>query len=299
MRALPLFLLVGCGDISNALLLEDAAFIDALPSEERHTVALEASAAKGLGDAPSLLQLSYAVSSEVNRAIFEVLWAVDEVRELRPTERTDDTRRWGPFDLREGAQVEVWVERTGAGRYDWGVDAFVDGEELPYIAGTHYAGETVAAGDGRFLWTFDDLATRVGDPARGTVEVDYDNRLGVDLIVRIDGVTDGSEPPVSADYAYRLVAGEGDFQYATSGDLGPGDGLIEDYWARTRWFQGEGGRADVVVNGGSLGGLEERWTQCWDGRLALVHETDTLDFVTTVGDEADCAFSSFAEVDRL
>lgn len=303
MRLLPTLLLLGaCGDISNAWVLEDAAFLDALPSEERHTVAIEAEAAKGIGDAPSLLQLSAGVASSVNLTIFEVLLAMDDVRALRPSERTDDGRVWGPFPWREGVELTVWVERTGAGRFDWGVDAAADGEQLPYIAGTHYAGDSVAAGDGSFTWTFDEVAARAGDDARGAVSVDYDNRDGVDLLVHLEGVGDGTAAPLTADYAYRNISGEADFQYAWSADLGTPDGLLEDASIRTRWVVGEGGRADAVVTGGTLadlGGLEERWTQCWGSRGTLTHESDTLGFVETVGEESDCRFPSFAEVDRL
>ncbi len=296
-----LLLLVGCGDISNAWILEDAAFLDALPAEARHTVALDdEAAAKGEEDGPWLRQLSVGMAAGVNTAIFEVLWAVDEVRQLPPAERTEDGRRWGPFALREGVDVGVWVERTGGGRFDWGVDATIDGAELPYIAGTHYAGETVAEGDGAFTWTFDDVSERIGDPTRGSVEVDYDNRDGVDLLVALRGVTDGTAEPGDADYAYRRVDGAGDFQYATTRDLGDSpDGLEEDLRVRTRWIPGEGGRADAEIEGGTLGTRVERWSQCWSAARALVYEADDLGLVTPSGSEDACAFGDFAEVDRI
>lgn len=301
MRA-PLLLLpllaTGCGDISNAWLLEDAEFLDALPSEARHTVALDADTAKGLGDAPELLLASYQVAQSVNRPIFEVLGAIDDVRETRPTERTADGRRWGPYPLRSGVEVEVWVERTGGGRFDWGVDAIADGDTFPYIAGTHYAGETVAEGDGQFTWTFDEVAVRAGDPARGTVEVDYDNREGVDLLVFIDGVTDGTAAPVSADYAYRALDGEGDFQYVTPWDI-DSDRVFEDVSVRTRWMLGDGGRSDAVLSGGSFGAYVMRWSQCWDRGDGLVYQADDLGLVEALGAESDCRFPTFAEVDRL
>lgn len=301
MRLLPLVLLAACGDISNAWILEDAAFIDALPTESRHTVALDvATAAKGVEDAPSLLQLSYGVATDVNGTILQVLRTIDEVRALRPDERTEDGRRWGPYAWQEGVDVAVWVDRAGAGRFDWGVEVLTADATVPYITGTHYAGDTVAAGDGVFTWTFDDVAALVDGGARGTVEVDYDNREGIDLLVAIDGVTDGSTAPVTADYAFRLVAGEGDFQYATTADLGDTpDGSPEDVRVRTRWYQGGGGRADAVITGGTLGGLVEQWTQCWDPTLALTYEHDEFGLVTPSGDEGACVFPAFAEVDRI
>ena len=55
---LPLALLAGCGDVSNAWILEDVEFLDALPSEDRQNVALTDDAAKDTADAPSLLTVS-------------------------------------------------------------------------------------------------------------------------------------------------------------------------------------------------------------------------------------------------
>ncbi len=303
MRALPLFLLVGCGDISNAFLLEDAEYLDALPSQERHTVSIEPTAtsdgAEGWRDhAPELLLLTAQVSDTVNGTLLDVLEAIDHVRTLRPTQRLPDGRRWGPWAWQDGVDLEVRMDRTGAGRFDWGVDASSSATTVPYMAGTHYAGDTVAAGDGAFTWSFDELAIVAGGPARGTLAVDYDNRAGIDLLVDIDGVTAGVEPPLTARYAFRLVEGEGDFQYTFSGDT-DGDGLAEDYSIRTRWIEGVGGRSDAIVTGGSLGPYVERWSQCWNGAVDLVYEVDSLGLRIPVGEESACVYAEFGEVDRL
>ncbi len=314
MRTLPFVLLLGCGNISNAFLLEDAEFLDALPSEARHTVTLEpaidadtsgdtsadtSAAAKGwLDDAPLLLVVSHDVSTSVNRSLLAVLTSIDRVRTVLPTSRTTDGRRWGPYDWAEGVQVELQITRTGQGRFDWGVDAVTASSRVPYLTGTHYAGPSVAAGDGAYTWSFDEVAALLGDSTRGTLTVDYDNRVGVDLLVDIVGVTDGIEPPLTARYAYSLVAGEGDFQYDTSGDLDE-DGVAEDYSIRTRWVVGGGGRADAVVTGGSLGATVERWSQCWDGAVDLVYEADDLGWFAGSGDESACLYPAFAVVDRI
>lgn len=296
MRTLPLLLLFGCGDVSNAWILEDVEFLDALPSEDRQSVALEEDAAKDTADAPSLLAVSREIATQVNTTLFQVLWAVDEVRQLRPTERSETGRVWGPFEFWEDVSLRLTIERSSLGRFDWAIDAIGD-ETVPYIDGRHYAGDTVAAGDGQFSWSYDEVAPMVGSGAQGRVTVDYDNRDGIDFLVDLDGVSDGGGDPVTARYAYQL--GEtGDFQYATLYDL-DSDGDFEDASIRTRWVPGGGGRADFVATGGSLGELVERWTQCWDTSLALVYEGDTYGWVEDSGDEADCAFGSFAEVDRI
>ncbi|MDP2311102.1 MAG: hypothetical protein Q8P18_34095 [Pseudomonadota bacterium] len=307
MRTLPLALLLGCGDISNAFLLEDAEFLDSLPSEARHTVLLEPvlldpSADSGEADwlerAPRLLAVSHDVSTGVNTPLLELLATIDYVRTVLPSGRTPDGRRWGPYDWLGDVQIELQSNRTGQGRFDWSLDALTPSTRLSYVTGTHYAGPSVAAGDGQFTWIFDELAALVGDPARGTLTVDYDNRVGIDLLVDIAGVTAGIEPPLTAQYAYQLIAGEGDFQYQTSADLND-DGVAEDYAIRTRWNVGVGGRSDATVTGGFLGTTVERWSQCWDGGVNLVYEADDLGWFEASGEESACEYPTFLVVDRI
>jgi len=291
-------LLAGCGEISNAFLLEDTEFLDALPSSARQSVSIEPEAAKGwLDHAPTLLLISHQVSSSLNELLLGVLETMDHVRTLRPSERTENGRRWGPYPY-EGVDVEVWSTRTGSGRFDWGVDALPESGQLTYIAGTHYAGDSVAAGDGQFTWLLGASAELSGEPTRGTLVVDYDNRAGIDLLVDIEDFSDGASAPLTARYAYRLLEGEGDFQYTFSADIND-DGLAEDCEIRTRWSIGQGGRADAVVSGGSLGDTVERWSQCWDPGVYLVYEADEQGFVTPSGEESACSFPTFAEVDRI
>ena len=293
---LPLALLAGCGDVSNAWILEDVEFLDALPSEDRQNVALTDDAAKDTADAPSLLTVSRQIAENVNGTLFQVLWAVDEVRQLRPTARTEEGRIWGPFPFWEDVDLELTIERTSLGRFDWNIDAIGD-TRVTYVQGVHYAGDTVAAGDGQFAWSYDEVGPMVGSAAAGSVAVDYDNRDGIDFLVTMDGVTDGTTDAVTANYAYRL-GDTGDFQYATAYDL-DGDGVTEDASIRTRWVPGGGGRADFVATGGSLGELVEQWSQCWDASLGLTYESDTYGWVEATGDETECAFTTFAAVDRI
>jgi hypothetical protein len=297
-----LLLLGGCGDISNAWILADTEFLDALPTADHQTVGLDTTggAAKGIADAPQLLQLSYAVSANVNGLIFQVLWAVDAVRAIRPTERTEDSRVWGPFAWRDGVELRAEMSRTGAGRFDWGIDALSDSvpDGVRYVSGTHYAGDTVADGDGQFTFVFDDLSAMLGETDAGTFTVDYDNRAGVDLLVDIDSVTDGSYAPVTARYAYRHADDEGDFQYDTLADTS-GDGSLETIQVRTRWLDGQGGRSDAIVTGGSVGSAVVEFTQCWDDTLALTYQVDNYGIVTPTGSVDACPFADFARVDRL
>ena len=293
-----LLVLVGCGDISNAFLLEDAEFLDSLPAESRHTVLLEPER-EPEEEAPSLLVTSLEVSTTVNGVLLQLLASIDYVRTLRPTERTPDGRRWGPYPYTDDVDIEVWNNRSGAGRFDWGADAVSSTRTLTYLFGTHYAGDSVAAGDGEFSWLLGDSAEMLGGSATGELIVDYDNRDGIDLLVDIVGVSDGFGPPLTARYAFRLVEGEKDFQYTYQADVVGTDGVLEDLAIRSRWDGSVGGRADVLVSGGTLEADVERWTQCWDDAPALTYEGDERGWFPSTGDESACVYPTFAEVDRI
>lgn len=321
MRTLPSALaapllagLVGCGDnpVSNAIFAEDAEFLAALPSADRQTVSLEDEATAGargmvglakaeLGDVPELLQLSYDTAVSANVPVYQVLGTVDAVRDQPPSSRTEDGRAWGPFDVGGGVDVAVAMTRSGAGLYQWSIDASADGQGAVVAVGTHYAGDTVAAGDGAFTWHIGDYAALLGDPSTGTLVVDYDNREGVDLVLDLQAWSDGSADPVDQQYAFRRVDGQGDFQYRTPWDP-PGDAVDElaTVEVRSRWIQGVGGRSDAKITGGGLG-ISFKWSQCWDagGSMTWQWTYPRAEALPELGDEASCPFADFAEVDRI
>lgn len=115
------------GPITNALFLEDAEFVAALPTEERTTVRFEVvevdlpAGPRPPGAAPDLLDFTRDVSEQVNGFVFQVLTWVDEVRAYPPTEREEDVRTWGPWPVGTMLDFELLVEilREGLGVYPW------------------------------------------------------------------------------------------------------------------------------------------------------------------------------------
>lgn len=301
--------------VSNAIFAADAEFLAALPSADRQTVSLDdealaeaeamAKAARPkaeLGEVPELLQLSVDTAVRANVPVYQILGTVDAVREEPPSSRTEDGRSWGPFDIGGGVDVSVEMGRSGAGLYQWTIGAAAGGDEVVVAAGTHYAGDTVAAGDGDFTWHIGDYAALLGDPSTGTLVVDYDNREGVDLVLDLQGWSDGSEDPVDTQYAYRRVDGEGDFQYRTPWD--PTDDGVDELATvevRSRWIAGVGGRSDAKISGGDFGGLTFKWTQCWDASRSTTYQWTypQAEALPELGDEASCPWSDFADVDRI
>lgn len=298
-------LLAACTDdpISNGIFADDADFVAALPDAERQTVGFSADttdeAARGVGERADLVDLSVGIGGAVNTFVFNVLGVVDHVRSLPPSERTEDSRRWGPYT--DGCDVDATLLMSrSAGVYGWSVSGHPpEGDDAIVVYGTHFTGTSVAAGDGTFVWDHTRYSAWCETGETGLVTVDYDNRDGVDLLVDVVGWSAGGEEAKDWRYAYLRTETEGDFQYRTEEDLADdGSDRLADVAVRDRWVPGTGGRSDAVVTGGGLG-AELRWSQCWDARGHLTWQADNLGLVEEVGDPATCVYADAATVDRL
>ncbi len=291
-----LALLTGCGDISNEVFTQDADFAAAFPGDQ--TTTLSAPAGATTATPPDLLALSLTVGTSLNDTLATVLSAVDTVRAAPPASRDTTARAWGPY-IWDGADLTAQMQLTGGTRYDWALAA----NSSAFASGSHYAGDTVAAGDGSFAWDASAEAAQTGGLAAGRLDVTYDNRDGVDLLVVEQGLTadPATSPPSDGTYAYALTTGIGDFQYrATIPEPGSPD-LAVAAEVHARWIDNVGGRADAWLDGGDLV-TEDVWTQCWDGTGTLLYASDTeglVDVVTGDGGSAACAFHDLAPADRI
>lgn len=296
-------LLLACGDITNAVFVEDAEYVAVLPSEDRTT--LDVPGARELGakaeapDRPELLVLTVDIAVGINGAIFEFLHTVDAVRALAPSSRTTNSRSWGPIPTCNGA-LGATITRTGTGEFDWRFVGTRAGTDSTFLSGTHYTGRSVATGDGSFVYDHGAYGVFCDEDTAGRLVVDYDNREGVDLLVDLDQLRGDNDEVWDAAYAYRFAADEGDFQYQATYDLPDDDTTnLATVSVRTRWIPDVGGRSDASVVGGGLQGRTMLWSQCWADGLNLVYQYDNLGVSTPVGTVAECPFADFAEVDRL
>lgn len=298
-----LLLLVGCGDISNSIFIEDEEFLAALPTKDGHTVDVgeDSDAAKGVRNPePSLLTVSWSVCRGVNVVIYQLLGAVDTIRAYPPSSRTTNGRTWGPYTWDETLDVSASMSRQGD-RYVWGLTGDKDGEDpVTFTEGTHYAGETVATGDGAFHYDITTVGEWFGEDVVGSLDVDYDLRDGRDLLVAVNDAAENGAEPASYTYAYRFIDGEGDFQFRTQSNLDwDGSEKLADVTVRTRWIKGVGGRSDATVTGGGLGAATLLWSQCWADDLTLTYEHDNAGYTDDVGAESACAYPERADIDRI
>jgi hypothetical protein len=295
--------LLACGDVSNALFEEDALFLAALPAEGEHTMSVEGDdgvAARALGDRAEQRSTSIEVAAGVNGPVLALLHGLDGVRSLPPSSRSENGRTWGPYQV-DDAELTVEMSRPRDGEYDYALTATRDGETAEILAGTHYAGATVATGDGAFTFDGGRASAWFGDGAwSGVLTVDYDLRSGQDLLVDIEGVTTAGGETVDAEYSFHREGGAGELQFHVPADV-PDDGSDElvDIVMVTRWVDDEGGRADGTYTGGGLAGRTWNWAQCWAPGGGLVYEDDNLGIVEGMGDVADCVYEEAAEAGRV
>ncbi len=295
--------LVGCGDISNSIFIEDEEFLSALPTKNGHTVDVgeDEDAAKGVTEeAPSLLAVSWSVCRGVNVVIFQLLGAVDTIRAYPPTSRTENGRTWGPYEWDGTLEVSAAMSRQGD-RYTWGLTGEQDGQTpIEFTQGTHYSGKTVSEGDGVFHYDITAVGQWFDVDVVGSLEVDYDLREGRDLLVGVNDAAADGAVPTSYTYAYRAVEDDGDFQFRTKSDLDwDSSDALADVTVRTRWVKGSGGRADATVTGGGLGAEILYWSQCWADDLSLTYEHDSAGYTEELGAESACQYPERADIDRI
>ena len=286
-------LAAGCGNISNQVFAEDANFLAAFPGD---SLALAAPAGSTSADAPELLALSLAEGTVLNATLATVLGATDTIRSGPPASREDGARTWGAYEW-ENVDLSAAMQLTGGTRYDWNLSA----NASVFASGSHYAGKTVATGDGTFSWDETARSTESGGTSAGQLEVTYDSREGTDLLVTEERWTPdpATSEPTDATFSWTVSVALGDFQFRSS--LAQATGEPIDALVHTRWIENVGGRSDAWLTGGSLE-AEDVWTQCWDAVGALTYSADTLGLIEPLvgdGGEAVCALHDLAPADRI
>ena len=296
----------GC-NLSN----EDLEFLYALPSRET----LQARApgdgtgtskgalgqrrdALAVGDDSEGRKHTVGAAQSFNALVFGVLDVVEKVRRLRPSERTEDRRVWGPFDDDHDKDKQVRliiarsIESDGTLSYEWRVEfrrKSTGGDWTAGVEGFFAATKDVRRGSGSF--SFDALRLRDAglqgpddDPNLHKLEFDY--------------VTD--EEPV--EIGVRLFAAEGmgtsAASYASDGsgavrtlitaNVG-GTPAQEQLYIDSRWVADGAGRANMEITGGDLGQSRVTAIECWDAQGKVVYARPWELFKPDVGNVNDCA----------
>ncbi len=294
-----------CGGFSNRLFEEDAEFAAALPSAERHRIALETAgedARRARCERVWMLCLTFDVGATYNGYLRAILGTIDRVRALPPSERGEDWRSWGPYAYAADRFVTANIVREG-GAFAWRIDIAdrADADGIALAWGDHFEGASVRKGVGTMVLDFDALGELGWEPLRGSATMGYDFRDGRVLRLTLDEVADTSgadTEPLSATAWYRIQDGRGRFEYRAPLDVND-NGVDEELTVVARWVRGDGGRADAAVTGGDAEGWAWAVTQCWSRAGILTHEADNLGILTEVGDPRSCLFREAAEATAL
>jgi hypothetical protein len=296
--ALAPLVLIACGEpISNAVFYEDAAFLAAIPSFENHGVAYPALPEDDTASLDTdLRQQSADVAGFVNASLGDLMALSDFLRVEEPSLREDDLRSWGPSSLGSGTRSLLLVDiiRSGEGQYDWAfmLSETSSGPWDDFFRGTHYAGATVAEGDGSFEADLGLLAAALDGEREGSLRMSYDHRDGTSLRLALDGYRAlAKEPLLDARFGYDTYASGGaDFQYSLESETLLEGPLRERAGVRSRWNAEGALRADSLLSGGELGDEEYSLSQCFDEAGVLVYQGDSHAVVEPIGAEWDCAW---------
>ena len=273
----------GCGDpFTNRPFEDDALFLAALPTAEQLEVggpsggspsgqaatgevserARSATCARTDASCnPDLYrQYTVGVANEVNGFTLEILETLDEIRAHEPTSRTEDSRVWGPWRLRE----ELWgrlevVREAGDFRYELTLAPARDTAWSLLLEGHFSPGSTADEGNGTLTYDFavQEAFRPGGHFVAGTLDAVYSTR-GDGLELEMEGVDlleADSAAPTDRSYQYREPGdGSGCFYFQKEDDLIEGEGDPErglelvtiwscwDLTGRGRSAEGKAGR---------------------------------------------------------
>jgi hypothetical protein len=297
-RIAGLLLVCACGNLSN----EDVAYLAAIPKkEELHVTVPQGSTAQplcALGTA-DVYASAKTTGASLNGAVDAILSLVDNIRQVTPTTRDDDSRTWGPFPDQQhpGVITQVVMYRElDAARTPWHwvytiSSARPPGDFLPILEGEFFGAES-SRGVGRITLHFENSAklqtNKPTDPAF-PLRIYYD-RSGDPHTVSLD-LTAGVNAfgLVSFDYGFASYSdGHGQFDYAFPD---PKNGCTVQV---TTFFNAQGAGRNVfrAVCGPFVFGDVK---QCWDAAGCLTFVDDPFALTAACNGVKPCLLGSAAQ----
>ena len=283
-----LFLLACSGPMTNAFLLEDQEYTNALPQREQHRIPLSR------GD--STTSEIEALADDFNQTFDGLLGWVDGVRAIPPTERGENSRVWGPHIADDTGDLywRVSIERTEPGRFAWEFEVRqgADGDWLSFFGGNYLAGFDASESQGSFTYDGDMLVAIDASDDGGTMTVEYDYIGEHELYAQL--AQDGG----AGEYWYREEDGVSSAWFDIPSDVYSPDedatsSALEDYAIAAQWLESGAGRQESRSAGGDLGELVVLYTECWDavGEIVYAHYECAICTEPAAGDAADCVFA--------
>lgn len=282
----------GCGNYST----EDLRFLSALPRREHLSVAVPSNTGSGptalttalvttaacpaIGDA-NVWRWAKPTSDGLNGGVSWIVGLIDAVRRAPPTHRSDDSRRWGPFDddKHPGREIQIVIDRSwpsgpdGQPVFDYRFEGRVKGTSaFTVLLGGFFQGASATAGHGNVVLYFDSFWTLgmqdAGTP-HGRMDIQYvrdQSPVQIDLVLSQPGFS-----VVSFGYHYEGYGdGRGLFRYAFHNALGD---LLE---VQANHDPAGAGRLAVAFTPKGATTPAGSFRQCWDKDACLTYVDDPL-----------------------
>jgi hypothetical protein len=254
-----------------------------------------------LGAQATLYTMTRQIATQLNDAAASFFGQIDDAVASPPSAHDASHAYWGPFTpALSPMTIELAVEHVDAQDYNF----FLGGKPkgAPDSSFTGLLGGSAhpvdaAHGSGRMEVNFSTMNAidPTTNPSTGAIAFVHDNTADPRIVdVHFGNFLGGaaSSMPLNATYHYAEHAdSSGSFQFnlLTDFDHDP-SGDLEDAALVSRWLASGAGRADMVVQGGSLPtGFVVHATECWDANFGRVYYTEDVDPTKTEGSVSACA----------
>lgn len=277
------------------------------------------------GKTSEFYQVTWAISADLNTRAAILLGLMRLSTLGAPSERTLNSRTWGPYTPGglDPLSYRVVVTKLGVGHFSYAFEGKVAANTSSafstLISGDITRGEARGQGKGEVVLHFDNLRALRPDNTceQGTIRGQFDNtKSPASLEIFFDQFANNnpkntvckSDTPKDAYYYFdRGEGGAGNFVFSVDmnvhndADKKPG---LETVSIRSRWLADGKGRSDVRVEGGEVKTDLEALSastnflavsQCWTTSFVTSYETAEpalLGLFVTNGDATTCAFTS-------
>ncbi len=243
-----------CGNYSN----DDIAFLEALPEKGALQVQVPASSRQALERDAALHELTVGIAEDIDNGLTAILGVLDILPTMNPSQRTADSRTWGPYDDQQpqhaGFEVEVTLTRD-ADHYEFSMSerrksrsaAFV-----PLITGTFFT-QSAHLGHGTLQFN-NTAAIGIGllgeDPNLLSISAVYaSDQTPRTVATTIAELSKTNGSPQTVTYEYQEQPDQSG-QLVFDLDEDPyGDGGLADLHLVSVWNPTGAGRSDGDFNG--------------------------------------------------
>jgi len=246
-----------------------------------------------VGDPSSAYADTRAAQATFNKVIDDVLTLVEAIRKYPPTDRTDDSRTWGPFadEKNRGAEFRLVVTQSADSTFHWSFEEHPanSADYFRIVSGEFRPTDNLKRGQGTMVVHVQEFRPHLGTD---------DSMKYVDQI-DIGYVSDSYPLTVSMLYTFtpgnpegfstisfvsrKAEDGSGALQFTVATPNNPKQ-LSTAYSAS--WLPSGAGRAAGVVQAGEYAGATA--TQCWSGAFLITYYNEGWPAGMSSGNPADC-----------